>query len=418
MAQRITQLASHLDPRSWSGKGLHAHMVKNDSDVVIVAAGRTPFTKAYKGSMKDSKFDLLCYEFFKSLIASSAIDPALIQDIVVGNVHNDEAPYYVRAAALAAGIPNTTPAIVVNRFCSSGLMAIRTIANGIQAGEIECGLACGIEHMSTQPKRPTVISEELSRVSQEADDCKMPMGWTSENVAKDFNISRAKMDEYAARSHLRAIQAQSQGKFDAEIFPISVPTVGKDGAKQTTVVSADEGPRAGTTAESLGKIKSAFPQWAPSNTTGGNASQITDGAAGVILMRRSLANKLGLKVLGKYVSCAVTGLEPRIMGIGPSSAIPALLAQTGVKQDEVDLFEINEAFASMYVYCVEKLGLDPEKVNVNGGACALGHPLGATGARLVVTALKELERRQQKVAVVSMCIGLGMGAAGLILRED
>ncbi|PWZ03086.1 thiolase [Testicularia cyperi] len=424
MSQRIGQIASHLDPRSWSSKGIHAHQAKNDSDVVIVAAGRTPFTKAYKGAMKDSKFDLLCYEFFKSLLAAAnsngggSFDPKLIQDVVVGNVHNDEAPYYVRAAALAAGIPNTSPAIVVNRFCSSGLMAIRAIANGIQSGEIECGLAAGIEHMSTQPKRPTVISDEISAKSQEADDCKMPMGWTSENVAKDFGISRQKMDEYAARSHQRALDAQQRGYFDAEIFPVNVVSVGKDGVRSSAVVSADEGPRAGTTAESLGKIKSAFPQWAPGNTTGGNASQITDGAAGVILMRRSLANKLGMKVLGKYVSCAVTGLEPRIMGIGPSSAIPKLLEQTGVNQDQVDLFEINEAFASMYVYCVEKLGLDPAKVNVNGGACALGHPLGATGARLVVTALQELKRRNQHVAVVSMCIGLGMGAAGLIIRED
>ncbi|EPQ30226.1 uncharacterized protein PFL1_02342 [Pseudozyma flocculosa PF-1] len=418
MATRLTQIASHIDPRSWSGKGLAAHKAKNDSDVVIVASGRTAFCKARKGSLKDTPFDVLCTEMFKSLLAKADIDPSLIQDVVVGNVHNDENAYEIRAAALAAGIPNTTPAIVVNRFCSSGLMAIRAIANGIQAGEIECGLAVGAESMTNHPGRPCRVSDELAQASQEAKDCEMPMGWTSENVAGDFGISRQKMDEFAARSHQRAAAAQAAGKFDAEILPINVPEKAKDGSKSYKVVAADDGIRATTTAEALGKIKPAFPQWAPGNTTGGNASQITDGAAGVLLMRRSLANKLGKKVLAKYVSCAVTGLEPRIMGIGPSSAIPKVLEQTGIKQDEVDLFEINEAFASMYVYCVEKLGLSIDKVNVNGGACALGHPLGATGARLVVTALAELERRKQHVAVVSMCIGLGMGAAGVIIRED
>ncbi|PWN48505.1 thiolase [Violaceomyces palustris] len=401
MSSRISQIASQLDPRSWSGKSLASHKVKHDDDVVIVATARTPFCKARKGGLKDTKFDLLCMQMFKSLLARSEIDPTLIQDVVVGNVHNDDSEYYIRAASLAAGIPNTSPTLLVNRFCSSGLMAIRTVANQIQAGEIDCGLAIGAESMTNHAGRPYSFSQELNAASQEAQDCSMPMGWTSENVAGQFNISRQKMDEYAARSHNRAAAAQAAGKFDAEIVPITVP----DGQGGHKLVSADDGIRPSTSAQDLAKIRAAFPQWAPSHTTGGNASQITDGAAGVILMRRSLANKLGKKPIAKYVSCAVSGLEPRIMGIGPALAIPKLLEQTGVKKEEVDLFEINEAFASMYVYCVEKLGLDPEKVNVNGGACALGHPLGATGARLVVTILKELERRNQHVAVVSMCIG-------------
>lgn len=208
------------------------------------------------------------------------------------------------------------------------------------------------------------------------------MGWTSENVAKDFNISREKMDAFAVRSHHRAAAAQKAGKFDAEIFPVNVPTKGLDGNPVKKTVSEDDGIRANTTAEGLAKIKPAFPQWEPSQTTGGNASQITDGGAAVLLMRRSKAEKLGLKPLGKYVATAVSGLTVRHMGIGPTLAIPKLLELTGVKQSEVELFEINEAFTSMAVYCEEKLNIDPEILNVNGGATALGHPLGSVSKEI------------------------------------
>ena len=223
-------------------------------------------------------------------------------------------------------------------------------------------------------------SPEVSGANQEAADCKMPMGWTSENVAGDFNISREKMDAFAARSHQRAAAAQASGRFDAEIFPITVPVSldgGKGGEKTYATVSKDDGIRANSTPEGLAKIKPAFPQWAPAQTTGGNASQLTDGAAGILLMRRSMAQKLGKPILAKYVATAVSGLAPRIMGIGPSLAIPRVLELTGITKEQVEIFEINEAFASMAVYCEEKLEIDPEKLNVNGGACALGHPLGA-----------------------------------------
>ena len=260
-------------------------------------------------------------------------------------------------------------------------MAIRSVANQIQAGEIECGLAVGVESMSNHSPETWDFSPEVKGAHAEADDCKMPMGWTSENVAADFAISREKMDAFAARSHQRAAAAQSSGRFDAEILPITVP----DGQGSYKTVSADDGIRASSTPESLAKIKAAFPQWPPGNTTGGNASQLTDGAAGVLLMRRSMANKLGKKVVAKYVACSVSGLAPRIMGIGPSLAIPRVLELTGIDQSQVDLFEINEAFSSMAVYCQEKLAIASDKLNVNGGACALGHPLGAVsadGARL------------------------------------
>ncbi|KAE8215996.1 hypothetical protein CF327_g782 [Tilletia walkeri] len=413
MASRISQIASHLDPRSWLGHGLPAARAKNDNDVVIVALGRTPFTKAWKGGLKDTPFDLLLLETLKAIVAKADLDPVLIEEVVMGNVRNSDAVYDLRAAALAAGIPNTTPCQQVNRWCSSGLMAVRSVANQIQAGEISCGLAIGAESMTFHPKRDWSFSPEVGGASQEAADCAQPMGWTSENVAGDFNISREKMDAFAARSHQRAAAAQASGKLDAEILPI----LGRDGTGAHRVFSQDDGIRANSNVAALGKIKAAFPQWSPSRTTGGNASQITDGAAAVLLMRRSLANKLGKKPIAKYVATVVSGLEPRIMGIGPALAIPRLLELTGVRADEVDLFEVNEAFASMGVYCQEKLAIPDDKFNVNGGSIALGHPLGATGARLIVTALAEAERRNQSVVVVSMCIGLGMGAAGLLIRE-
>lgn len=258
-------------------------------------------------------------------------------------------------------------------------MAIRSVANQIQAGEIDCGIAVGAESMSNHKGETYPFSPEVEGANQQAADCKMPMGWTSENVAGDFNISRQRMDEFAARSHSRASAAQKSGKFDAEILPITVP-VGSGETASYATISQDDGIRENSTADGLGKIKSAFPQWPPAQTTGGNASQLTDGAAGVVLMRRSLARKLGKRVLAKYVATAVSGLAPRIMGIGPTYAIPRLLENTGLTMQDIDVIEINEAFASMGVYCEEKLELDASKFNVNGGAIALGHPLGAVRA--------------------------------------
>lgn len=416
--QRISQVASHFDPRSWSGKGLAAATAQNDSDVVIVASTRTPYCKAFKGGLKDTPFDILCLETFKAILAQADVDPTIIQDVVVGNVRNVDNHYDVRAAALAAGIKYTTPTFVVNRFCASGLMAVRSVANQIQAGEIECGLALGVESMTNHPKRVFAFSEEISKANQDAADCIQPMGWTSENVSKDFNITREEMDAFAHNSHVKAARARRGGEFKDEITPVRAYVKNPDGSVDYKVVSEDDGIRENTTPESLAKIKPAFPNWAPSATTGGNASQLTDGGAAVLLMRRSLARKLGKKILAKYVACSVVGLQPRIMGIGPSLAIPSVLELTGIKPDQVDVYEINEAFSSMGVYCQKKLAIPDEKLNPRGGAVALGHPLGSTGARLVVTALSQLEARKQKVAVTSMCIGLGHAAAAVFVRED
>ncbi|CCA67700.1 probable POT1-acetyl-CoA C-acyltransferase, peroxisomal [Serendipita indica DSM 11827] len=412
--ERIKQLSSQL---MGSGSGRARLEAKSPDDVVVTMAIRSPMCKARKGGFKDTRSDELLTAMFKAAIANCQVDPKSIEDICVGTVLPPRAPYEARAAALAAGIPETTPLQTINRFCSSGLMAVTTISNQIRAGQIEIGLAVGVESMTMNADRDTGYSEEIMQ-HPVAKDCKMPMGWTSENVATEFNISRESMDEFAALSFQRASKAQKEGIFKTEIVPIEAIKVDpKTGARSKIIVSEDDGIRHGTTAEALSKIKSAFPQWGEGKTTGGNASQVTDGAAAVLLMTRRRAEALGLKILAKHVTTSVAGLAPRIMGIGPSIAIPMALEKAGITKDDVDLFEINEAFASMYVYCVRKLDLDIEKVNVNGGAIALGHPLGTTGARQIATGLNALERRGGKILVTSMCIGLGMGAAAVFVRD-
>lgn len=413
---RVQQLVSHLTPGS--SKGVPALEKKSPDDVVITLAVRSPMCKARKGGFKDTRPDELMTEMFKRAIELSKVDPALIGDIAVGTVLGHSSAYEARAAALAAGIPEHVPVQVINRFCSSGLMAVTDIANKVRVGQIAVGLAIGVESMSQNPDAgcPPLSEEIMSHPV--AKDCVMPMGWTSENVASDFNISREEMDEFAAISFQRAERAQKAGYFDKEIVPFTAFVKDPESGKRTTkVISKDDGIRYGTTKEALGKIRGAFPQWGKGQTTGGNASQITDGAAAVMLMKRSKAEELGVHIIGKHITTAVTGLSPRIMGIGPVSAIREALAMSGITTEDVDLFEINEAFASQYVYCIKELGLNREKVNVNGGAIALGHPLGCTGARQIATGFNELTRRNGKILVTSMCIGTGMGAAGVFVRE-
>jgi acetyl-CoA acyltransferase 1 len=340
------------------------------------------------------------------VLGDSKINPETVNDIVLGNVLDPSACYKVRVAALAAGFPVTTSSMAVNRFCSSGLMAVKTIAESIMSGSINVGLAVGAESMSLSPDKGAGTMAGSVSSHPLAVDAMQPMGWTSENVAKDFNISREKHDYYAAKSFQRAEEAQKNGWFEEEIVPVTTTVKDpKTGEEKKVILTTDDGIRYGTTEESLAKIRKAFPQWGISATTGGNASQITDGAGAVLLMRRSTAEKLGQPIIAKYVHSVVVGLEPRIMGIGPSFAIPKLLNDLGVRKEDIDAFEINEAFASMLAYTVEKLGLDHEKVNPNGGAIAFGHPLGATGARQVATGLAYLRRTKQKTLVTSMCIG-------------
>lgn len=394
-------------------------LARNPDDIVITLALRTPLTKARKGGLKDTPIDELLISLLTSVREKAALDPALVEDVCVGNVLAPGSAYIARSAVLAAGFPASTAASVCNRFCSSGLLAIQNIANQIQAGSIDVGIAVGGESMSTCPDdgAPQNMSEKIMK-HQLACQNAQPMGQTSENVAGDFGVSRKSMDKFAAESYQFAEKAQREGWTKDEIVPVETTWVDpKSGIHEVRVVDADDGVRYGTTAESLGKIRVAFPKWRPSHTTGGNASQITDGAAAVVLMRRKQAEALGQPIVGKFVAATVVGLEPRIMGIGPSLAIPKILAKTELDKAEVDIFEINEAFASMAVYCVEKLGLDRTKVNPRGGAIALGHPLGATGVRQVVTALSELRRQDKRVAVTSMCVGTGMGMAAVFVSE-
>jgi len=275
-----------------------------------------------------------------------------------------------------------------------------------------------VESLSENPDRGGPSQSELVSADSQARDCRERMGWTSENVAEEFRITREEQDAFAEDSFQRAEAAERKGAFSREIVPFNVfmkdPLTGE---RKLVVVSKDDGIRPGTTKEQLARIKPAFPQWGKGTTTGGNASQITDGAAAVLLMTRKKAEELRLRILGKFITTTVTGVPPRIMGIGPVFAIPMALKNCGLALNDVDLFEINEAFASQCVYVVKKLGIPRDKVNVNGGAIAFGHPLGCTGARQIATGLNELDRRQGKVLVTSMCIGTGMGAAAVFLGE-
>lgn len=309
------------------------------------------------------------------------------------------------------------------------------IANAINAGMIDIGIGAGVESMSLQygPGAVTEFSELLDS-HPEAKNCKVPMGVLSEKMAKDRNIPRDVQDAFAARSYQRALKAQQEGKFDEEIAPLTVKYVDpKTDEEKTVTVSKDDGIRPGITAEGLGKIKPAFAK--DGSIHAGNASQISDGAAAVLLMKRKTAEQLGQKIIGKFVGSAVVGVKPLLMGIGPWKAIPVVLSKVGISKDEVDVWEINEAFASQCVWCIKELGLDEAKVHIssvpkpliseltltqvnpNGGAIAFGHPLGCTGARQVSTLLNELGRTGKKVGVTSMCVGTGMGMAAVWVKE-
>ena len=384
---------------------------KHPDDVVIVAAYRTAITKGFKGSFRSVGTDYILAEFLKEFLAKTKVDPNLIQDVAMGNVLNlSLGALEHRSACLAAGIPYTSGFIAVHRFCSSGLMAISDIANKIAVGQIDCGVAGGVESMTKNYKKMIPETDPHLVDDKQVASCLIPMGITNENVAKQFNVSREDQDAFAARSYNKAERAILTGKFKEEILPIKAYI--RDGeSEKEVIVDTDEGPRKDVTAESLGKIKAAFG----GTTTAGNASQISDGAAGVLLMRRSLAEKHGYPIVAKYVACTVSGVPPEIMGVGPAVAIPAVLERTGLKVDDIDVFEINEAFAAQCLYSIRAVGIDESKVNLNGGAIALGHPLGVTGARQYATIMPLLKPGQ--IGVTSMCIGTGMGAASVIVRE-
>ncbi|KAF2675117.1 acetyl-CoA acetyltransferase [Microthyrium microscopicum] len=391
---------------------------KNPDDIVVTCALRTPITKGGKGGFKDTFAADLLLGAFKALIQRSAIDPSLVEDIAVGTVlAPGGGATEFRAAALAAGFPADTAVKSLNRQCSSGLQACVDIANAIKAGMIDIGIGAGVESMTTQ-YGPGAVSEFSDKLEEftEAANCKVPMGVLSENMAKDRGISRAAQDAFAAKSFQKAEAAQKAGLFDQEIAPLEVKWADpKSGEEKTITVREDDGVRKGVTAESLGKIRPAFAK--DGSIHGGNASQISDGAAAVLLMKRSTAEKLGQKILGKYVTASIVGVPPLLMGIGPWKAIPVALQKAGIDKNAVDIFEINEAFASQCLWCANELGLDYEKINPKGGAIAFGHPLGMTGARQVSTLLYELKRTGKSIGVTSMCVGTGMGMAAVWVAE-
>ncbi|KAF9574919.1 3-ketoacyl-CoA thiolase with broad chain length specificity [Mortierella alpina] len=418
MASRLAQISSHLTgglsaTLGASSSTLHTKIgVKAPDDVVIVDAVRTPMTRGKKGGFKDTVPEDLLAAVLIAIQDRTKIDPALVDDICVGTVLQAGGGATVsRMAALYAGYPEKTSLYTTNRQCSSGLQAVVNIATHIQSGLIDIGIGAGVESMTMgygASAMPPQTSTQISEASASARDCQLPMGVTSENVAKDFGIDRQRQDAFSAESYQKAALAQSQGKFDSEIVPVKTMIKDDQGNEREIVVSKDDGIRDGVTEESLAKLKPAFGGL----TTAGSASQVSDGAAAVLLMKRRTAQKLGLPILGKYVASAVVGVPPRIMGVGPAYAIPEVCKKAGVEIKDIDVIELNEAFASQSVFCIQELGLDPKKVNPVGGAIAMGHR-----ARQIATILPELKRQNKKLGLTTMCIGTGMGMACIIERE-
>uniref|UniRef100_A0A8C6QTS2 Acetyl-CoA acyltransferase 1 n=1 Tax=Nannospalax galili TaxID=1026970 RepID=A0A8C6QTS2_NANGA len=400
--KRMQVVFGHLAGRPESSSALQA---ASADDVVVVQGRRTPIGRGGRGGFKDTTPDELLSAVLTAVLQDLNLRPDQLGDISVGKVLQPGAGAVM--ARIAHGIPETVPLSTVNRQCSSGLQAVANIAGGIRNGSYDIGMS-----MSLSPKGN--LGNLTSRLleNEKARDCLIPMGITSENVAEHFGISRQKQDAFALTSQQKAARAQSRGCFREEIVPVTTTVLDDEGNKRTITVSQDEGIRPSTTMEGLAKLKPAFKDGG--STTAGNSSQVSDGAAAVLLARRSKAKELGLPILGVLRSFAVVGVPPDIMGIGPAYAIPAALQKIGLTVNDIDVFEINEAFASQALYCVEKLGIPAEKVNPLGGAIALGHPLGCTGARHVVTLLNELKRcKKRAYGVVSMCIGTGMGAAAV-----
>ncbi|KPC72547.1 acetyl-CoA acetyltransferase [Thermoactinomyces vulgaris] len=389
-------------------------------EAVIVAGARTAVGKAGKGSLKHTRPDDLAAEVVKDLLRRvPQVDPKEIEDVVLGCAfpEGEQGMNMARLVALRAGLPNDVPGMTVNRFCSSGLQTIAIAAEKIMAGFADIIIAGGVESMSMVPMggyKPAPNPYLMEHLPE----AYMSMGHTAEEVAKRFNVTREDQDRFALASHQKAYAAIQAGKFKDEIVPITVKEHSFDakGKLQFTerVFDTDEGVRPDTNLETLSKLRPVFH--VNGTVTAGNASQTSDGAAAVIIMSREKAEALGVKPLAIFRGFALGGVAPEIMGIGPVAAVPKLLDKVGVSLDEIDLVELNEAFASQAVAVIRELGINPEIVNVNGGAIALGHPLGCTGAKLTVSIINELERRNGRYGIVTMCIGGGMGAAGLIER--
>ncbi len=381
--------------------------------VAIVSSARTPFTRANKGELKDTRPDTMAAHAIKEAIARvPGLKASDVEDVVLGCAmpEAEQGMNVARIAALLAGLPDTVAAMTVNRFCASGVQAVAQVAQAIAAGQYEVGVAGGTETMSMVPMGGNKVSSN-PELMEKYPEVYTSMGATAEKVAARFTVTRADQDVFAVESQRRAATAREKGNFKDEIAPITVTVFDESGKSKQVTVTDDTILRPDTTIDGMTKLKPAFD---PKGTvTAGNASPLTDGAAALVLMSESRAKALGVKPLGYFVDFAVAGVPPDIMGIGPVPAVKKLLAKNKLTVKDIDVFELNEAFAAQSLYCIRELGLDQSKVNPNGGAIALGHPLGVSGARMTGTILRELARRGGKYGVVTMCIGGGMGAAAL-----
>jgi acetyl-CoA acyltransferase len=383
-------------------------------EIVIAEAVRSAVGRGHKGSLATKRPDELAADVIRGLVQRVPQVKGKIDDVVLGCAmpEGEQGLNVARLIALAADLGIETPGQTINRFCSSGLQAIATAAGAIAIGSCDVVLAGGVESMTYVPMTGFHLSAS-PELMHSMPGANTPMGITAENVANRFGISRQQQDEFAYKSQMKAKAALEKGTFKDEIVPVRSISF-KNGERVYTDFTVDEMPRPDTTLEGLAKLPPAFAQGG--SVTAGNSSPISDGAAATLVMTRAKADELGIKPLGIFRSFVTVGVDPEIMGIGPLPAVKKLLAKTKLTIDQIDLFEVNEAFASQAVYCARELELPADRVNVNGGAIALGHPLGATGARQIATALHELERRKGRYAVISMCVGGGMGAAGLIER--
>ncbi len=382
----------------------------------IVAGYRTAVGKAKRGGFRFTRPDDLAVEVIKHLTASVPnLDPVRVDDLIVGNaVQEAEQGMQMGRMISLMALPMEVPGMVINRYCGSGLEAISIASARIHAGQADCIIAGGTESMSMVPVMgyKTALNYEVAKNNP---TYYTSMGQTAEEVAKDYNITREDMDEFSYNSHMKALKAVKEGKFKEEIVPITVNEtyINEEGKKATRsfVVDTDEGPRASTTIEALAKLRPAFT--AGGTVTAGNSSQTSDGASFVMVMSERLVKELNLEPIARMVSYGVAGVDPRVMGIGPIKAIPKALDLAGLKLQDIDQIELNEAFAAQSLAVIKELDLDTEKLNVNGGAISLGHPLGCSGAKLSVQLFNEMRRRDQKYGMVTACVGGGQGVAGI-----
>lgn len=385
-------------------------------EAVIVAASRTAVGKSKRGTTRNTRSDEMAAAVIMDLMRKAeGLDPKEVDDVIMGCAMPEGAQglNFARSIALRAGLPVDVPGMTVNRFCSSGLQTIAIAAERIIANGADVVIAGGAETMSLVPMTGFRVNPNPYMV-EHAPEVYMGMGLTAERVADEFEVSRQAQDEFATRSHQKAVAAYEKGIFQEEILPFEVEEVtpGPNGpVSRTVVLDKDEHVRPGTSVEGLAKLRPVFKQGG--SVTAGNSSPLSDGAAGVIVMERKKAEALGLTPLVKFVGFNVGGVRPEIMGVGPIAAVPRLLKRTGMALSDIDLIELNEAFAAQSVAVMRELGMDEERTNVNGGAIALGHPLGCTGAKLTVQIINEMKRRQSQFGMVTMCIGGGMGAAGI-----